>query len=151
MYTDRHWTRFFHELGRDEVLVDERFSTREQRLAHIDQLYALVDTIFEERTTAQWVEFLGAADIPVAPVASLADLVADEHLGAAGVIEVSQHATEGAIRRVREPVLFPAAGRRTLRDAPRLGEHSVEVLEEAALSGQEIGELLRTGATLDGR
>jgi crotonobetainyl-CoA:carnitine CoA-transferase CaiB-like acyl-CoA transferase len=151
MYTDRHWTRFFHELGRDEVLADERFSTREQRLAHIDQLYALVDTIFEERTTAQWVEVLGAADIPVAPVASLADLVADEHLGAAGVIEVSQHATEGTIRRVREPVLFPAAGRRTLRDAPRLGEHSVEVLEEAALSAQEIGELLKTGATLDGR
>jgi crotonobetainyl-CoA:carnitine CoA-transferase CaiB-like acyl-CoA transferase len=52
---------------------------------------------------------------------------------------------------VREPVLFPSAGRRTLRDAPRLGEHSVEVLEEATLSAQEIGELLKTGATLDGR
>src|SRR6185369_4502527 len=130
--------RFFHELGQDDILADARFSTREQRLAHIDELYALVDKIFEERTTAEWVEFLEAADIPVAPVASLEDLVNDEHLGAAGVVEVSEHATEGTIRRVREPVLFPAAGRRALRDAPRLGEHSVEVLEEASLSTQEI-------------
>jgi crotonobetainyl-CoA:carnitine CoA-transferase CaiB-like acyl-CoA transferase len=54
----------------------------------------------------------------------------------------TDHPTEGGTRIVRPPVRFSNADCPLRRPAPRLGEHSREILREAGLDEQEIEDLL---------
>ena len=62
--------------------------------------------------------------------------------------EVIEHPTEGMIRTMKFPGLWSDFQPRTEREAPRLGEHSLEVLRECGLSPAEIERLVETQATV---
>ena len=84
----------------------------------------------------------------MAPVNSVEDLVEDPHLAASGFFSFEEHPSEGTLRAPRTPTEWSACARQQLRPAPRLGEHSAEVLREAGYSDVEIEELVRWGVTL---
>ena len=56
----------------------------------------------------------------------------------------------GTLHNIGIPVKLSASPGRIRRRAPALGEHSVEILEEAGLSGEEVEELLRAGVVAVG-
>ena len=92
--------------------------------------------------TAFWLEKLKSADIPSGPVNPLGGLPADEHLAAVKMFPRTDHPTEGSIRIVRPPVRFGEGDCTLRRPAPRLGEHSREILCEAGLADDKIADLL---------
>ena len=69
------------------------------------------------------------ADIPAMPVRNLSDLPNDPHLAATGFFQRIDHPSEGPIWTTRPPIRFSATpARHDHRPAPRLGEHSDEIL-----------------------
>ncbi|MEY4862597.1 MAG: hypothetical protein RLZ51_692, partial [Pseudomonadota bacterium] len=58
------------------------------------------------------------------------------------------HPSEGPIRAVRPPTLFSASPAELARHAPRIGEHTLDVLREAGLCDQEIAQLQQRGTIL---
>jgi crotonobetainyl-CoA:carnitine CoA-transferase CaiB-like acyl-CoA transferase len=58
-----------------------------------------------------------------------------------GLFETAEHPTEGLYRVVRQPVSFSAVPFRIRRHAPRLGEHTGQVLAEVGFSEAEIVRL----------
>lgn len=146
-YNDKHWRNFFEIAGRPEVLKDERYSTVNARSMRIAEMYAMVEEIAVTRTTAEWTEILGKAEIPCAPVNTPADLLKDPHLKWRGLFKTYQHPTEGPILMVEPPAKFSRTPSEIRRMAPTLGQHSVEVLSEAGLSAADI-EALRTAGAL---
>lgn len=146
-YLDAHWEVFCALVGREDLLTDPRFRTLALRIEHIDDTYAETGRILALRTTAQWLELFGRSSIPAMKVNSLADLIDDPHLAATGFWHEVEHPTEGRLRMPGFPVAFsqsPADVER--RHAPRLGEHTVEVLEEAGLTRAAIEALTASGA-----
>jgi crotonobetainyl-CoA:carnitine CoA-transferase CaiB-like acyl-CoA transferase len=141
-YTDRHWRDFFRLAGRPELTDDPRLADAETRSRHFAELYALVADCVGAAPTAWWLDKLKAADIPCGPVNPLADLPADEHLAAVDFFPRAEHPSEGVIRVVRPPVRFGDAECALRRPAPRLGEHSREILREAGLGEADIEDLL---------
>jgi crotonobetainyl-CoA:carnitine CoA-transferase CaiB-like acyl-CoA transferase len=141
-YTDRHWRDFFRVAGRPELAEDPRLADAETRSHHVAELYALVAECVRERPSAYWLDRLKTADIPCGPVNPLAELPADAQLAAVDFFRLAEHPSEGSIRMVRPPVRFGDAGWALRHPAPRLGEHSREILREAGYSEHEIGDLL---------
>ena len=91
---------------------------------------------------------LTEADIPCMPMHDVDSLLQDPHLRAVGMLQEVEHPSEGWVSEIGVPVSF--SGTPTLpvqKPAPRLGQHSAEVLREAGLSDAAIDELQRLGVT----
>ena len=146
IYNDKQWKAFFDLIGRREMLSDPAFATYEARSRNYDRVYGVVAEELRQRTTAEWLEGLERADIPVQRMNSLDDIVADPHLAAIGYFASREHPTEGRIRTMAVPSEWSESQPAFRRHAPRLGEHTREVLKEAGLSDDSISTLIRSGA-----
>jgi len=142
---ENRWPAFCQAIGRPEVEGDERFANYFDRMAHIDELYAILDEIFPQKTTAEWMELLAAADCICAPVASYEDLLHDEQLRANEYIVEVDHPTQGRIPVAGAPWRFSETPACVAPAAPELGQHTEEVLQELGYSWEQIGGLREQG------
>jgi crotonobetainyl-CoA:carnitine CoA-transferase CaiB-like acyl-CoA transferase len=145
-YTDRHWQAFFRIAGRPDLADDTRFADHNSRIAHIEELYRLVDEVAPMLTTEQWLERCDQASIPAMAVLDLSRVEEDPHLAAVGLVEHVEHPTEGAYRHVRDGTRFERSPMSLHRHAPRVGQHTTEVLTELGWAAERISELLTAGA-----
>jgi crotonobetainyl-CoA:carnitine CoA-transferase CaiB-like acyl-CoA transferase len=147
VYNDKQWAGFLRAIGREALArTDERFATFANRSRNIDHVYGVLAGIFEQRSTAEWMRLLEAADVPFMPMHDLHSVLEDPHLQATGFFPMEEHPSEGAIRGMRLPMTWRENAVDAVRPAPRLGEHTREVLEEAGFAAAEIGQLLASGA-----
>lgn len=145
-YTTRQWRNFFRVAGRPEMVEDPRVNDPAARSRAIADLYGMIAEVMPQRPTAEWLRLLDEADIPAMPVNTLEDLLTDPHLTATGFFVESDHPSEGRIRTTAPPVRFATSPASLRRPAPRLGEHTREVLMEAGLNADEIAALVDSGA-----
>jgi len=146
VYNDKQWRAFFDLIGRPELLSDPRFATQEARSRDFEGAYAMIAAEMKKRSTADWIAAMEAADIPVQRMNSLNDIVGDPHLAATGYFRTVEHPTEGSIRSMAVPSEWSESAPEYRRHAPRLGEHTREVLLEAGYASPEIEALIRSGA-----
>jgi crotonobetainyl-CoA:carnitine CoA-transferase CaiB-like acyl-CoA transferase len=132
VYTDDHWERFFDLIGRPELARDERFTTLGTRTEHLDALYPLVEASLGARSTDDWLERLQAVGIPAGRYARVEDLFDDPHLQTVGFFETVQHPSEGELVQYATPVVFDGERPHVRSPAPRLGEHTADVLREVS-------------------
>lgn len=141
-YTDANYVDFFNLVGEPDLASDPRFTTVNGRIDHVDELYGLVDKFAATKTTAEWMEVCEAHSIPCIPVVDLEHIEDDPHYAAVGLVEVAEHPTEGAYRVVRDPVRFESRPWGDVkRHAPRVGQHTAEVLADIGWSPEEIEQL----------
>jgi len=147
-YMDSHWEIFCRKAGREDLLEDPRFTTLADRVGNIDDTYQETAKTMATRTTGEWIELFGDTSVPTIIMNTLESLKDDPHLNAVDFWQEADHPTEGRIRMTRFPVNFSATPADVRRHAPRLGEHSVEILKEAGLDQSAIDALLESGATV---
>jgi crotonobetainyl-CoA:carnitine CoA-transferase CaiB-like acyl-CoA transferase len=145
VYNDKQWSRFFELVGRSELLEDERFSSIAARTQNIDALYEILAAEMSTRTTADWLETLERAEIPAHPLGNAASLLEDPHLRDVDFFSFVEHPSEGTIRSMAFPYAFFGSPVDVERPAPRLGEHTSEVLSEGGFGESEIEELVGDG------
>jgi len=147
VYNDKQWENFFKATGRDDLRSDPKFATFAGRATNIDHVYAELARILETKTTAEWNDILEKADVPVMPMHDLETLLGDPHIVATSVFPVTDHPTEGRIRSMTPSARWSETKVEPSRLAPRLGEHSAEILREAGYSIDEIAAMVRDGVT----
>lgn len=144
-YTDKHWQSFFRFTGREDLAADQRFATLDSRTQHIDELLREAQAIYRTRSTAEWVEILDEIDIPVMPLNTLDTIMDDPHLADVGFFETVEHPTSGAIVTMPRAGTWSKTPTEFRRHAPRLGEHSAELLRELGYDEATIESLRAAG------
>lgn len=127
---DRHWPALCRAVGRPEWLTDPRFTDALSRGVHARELIAELDQIFATKPLDEWAEvFESEPEFFWSPINSIEDVVADEQFHAAGgMVEVPD--ADGVIPMVATPADFHGTPWAPRSAAPRLGEHTDEVLAE---------------------
>jgi len=147
IYNDKQWQSFFDLIGKPELKEDPRFRNHTERGVNIAEVYAYVADVMQTRSTADWLQALDAADIPVMPMHTPSSLVTDPHLEASGFFQLVDHPTEGKLRMMK-PTLSWSEGPLTIRNLPpSLGQQSAEILREAGYSNEDITEMVKNQVT----
>jgi crotonobetainyl-CoA:carnitine CoA-transferase CaiB-like acyl-CoA transferase len=140
------WVRLCHALGLEGLAEDPRFVDFAARDRNREQLVALLSGALAAHTTERWLEILGDAGVPCAPVNDLAGALADRQTVARGDVQEIKHPSLGVVRQIASPLRVCGPPAR-LRRAPRRGEHTEEVLVRLGGYGrEEIDALAEAGA-----
>ena len=142
---------FFDAVGRPELKTDPRFSNIPARFANVKEYFEIRIGALKTKTSAEWLAIFDRADVPAAPYHTLDSLLEDPHLAEIGFFELKDHPTEGKTRSMRLPNKWSTGVRREWNPAPKLGEHSIEILREIGYDGTEIDAMVSGGVTVDGR
>jgi crotonobetainyl-CoA:carnitine CoA-transferase CaiB-like acyl-CoA transferase len=128
--TNNHWRALCEIIGRDDLGIDDRFKNVVVRIQHRDEVVALLSDWTRTRTRAEVVEALGGR-VPVGPVNTVEDIVADPHIAARDMLaEVEQPGLDRPVTVPNNPIKLTATPSGVRRRAPLLGEHTEEVLEQ---------------------
>lgn len=142
---DREWEGLCRAVGHTEWMEDPRFKTPGLRDENADERLKLIQGALLEKTAAQWLPLLEAHDVPCAPALTRSQVVEHPQVAASGILMEYEHPTAGRLRQARPAARFEGTPVGPPRGAPRLGEHSAEILLEIGYSQSEITALRADG------
>jgi crotonobetainyl-CoA:carnitine CoA-transferase CaiB-like acyl-CoA transferase len=138
---ERHWPPLARVAGHPEWIDDPRFVTPLQRAINHKELIALLDEAFSGKSLDEWADvFATEPDMFWSPVNSAEEVLADPQLQhAGGLIEVPDE--YGTTTMIASPADFHGTPGEPRWIAPKLGEHTAEVLRELGRSDEVIETL----------
>ena len=143
---DGLWRRFAQAVGRADLATDPRFAGNPDRVAHRGALLPLIEGIMLTRTTEEWVAVLDAAGVPVGPIQTVDQALADPQVLARGMVATVQHPTEGELKMVTCPIKLSRTPATVRTAPPLLGQHTDGILAGLGFTGDRISSLRTEGA-----
>ena len=140
--SDSEWQGFCKATGDPELAKDERFATPGGRFMNATARINKMQEYIGQRTTAEWLERLDAADVPCAPILRRGEIIHNEQVVARGLIQEFDQPSVGLVRQPKPAARFEVNEAVIGGPAPRVGEHSRAVLEELGYSATAIDKMV---------
>jgi crotonobetainyl-CoA:carnitine CoA-transferase CaiB-like acyl-CoA transferase len=127
---EKFWTLLCDAIGRPELSRESRFATFADRDRNRDDLEPILEDIFRQRPSAEWLALLSDAGVPCSPVNDVSAALAEARLVG------YEHPRLGAVRQVASPLRL-SGPEPPVRPGPARGEHTEDVLAEVCGYGPE--------------
>lgn len=145
---EKYWTTFCRAVGKPELLEDPEFTDSQQRPKNVQKLTAIFDAVFATKTQMEWMAVFQTHKMMFAPIQRIEDVEKDPQALQNNYLIPLDYPDIGQINILGYPIHFGACQTGFQRRAPRVGEHTQEVLEELGYSSEEI-ENLRKNAVIN--
>lgn len=143
--TDKFWRLLCQVLGLPELGTHPDYDTNPRRTARAEELTARLQPIFLGRAAQDWERELIEEGVPCAAVRTPDEFFDDPQVEAMGMSQIVEHPTIGRLQVAGVPIDFGRTPGAIQRPAPRLGEHTGEVLGELGYKPERIEELVAAG------
>jgi formyl-CoA transferase len=139
-----HWRRLVTVIGRPELADDPEYLGRDRRLAHADEVDAMIEAWTRQHTKQEAMQLIGGNGVPAGAVLDTGDLLAEPSFETRGILQTMQH-PNGPLKMPTFPVRFDGATA-AVKPSPLLGEHTTEVLGDwLNLSQADVAALKSDG------
>jgi crotonobetainyl-CoA:carnitine CoA-transferase CaiB-like acyl-CoA transferase len=143
---DNLYRKFCEAAGCMALAEDPRFATNGKRVENRAEMTRLLQEIFAQRSTREWVDLLEAAGVPNGPINDLAQVFEEPQVKARGIKVELDHPVAGTLPGVASPMRFSATPVEHKLAPPLLGQHTDEVLRALLkLPETEIARLRQEG------
>ena len=135
---NKYWGTFCQVTGQGALLDDPRYTDDEGKPIKSAELINIFDKVFAARPSTEWMEMLTNAGLIFAPIQKIADIKSDPQAIANNYVTPFKHRTLGDIQTPGYPIHFSACEAGTHTSAPKIGEHTDEILADLGYASEEI-------------
>ena len=135
---NKYWGTFCEVTGQGQLIDDPRYTDEEGKPIKSAELVQIFDEVFATRPSTEWMEKLIPNGLIFAPIQKITDITADPQAIANNYVTPFKHRALGDIQMPGYPIQFSACEAGTLSAAPRLGEHTDEILADLGYSAEDI-------------
>jgi crotonobetainyl-CoA:carnitine CoA-transferase CaiB-like acyl-CoA transferase len=146
--SDKEWQGMCRALGQPGWIDDERFATTAARFRNAELRKQLTAGEIERYEAEPLLARLRAEGVPSAPLLSRLELLEHEQVLANDTIGIYEFSGHGKIRQARPAALFHKTPSDVRLPAPRLGEHTDQILDAAGFDENARASLRSAGAAI---
>ena len=125
---ENFWERLCTIIAMPELRDDPRFRSNADRVTHNDALIEILQTRLRTKPAAHWLTELENAGIPCGPVLNYDQVLTDPQILARDMVVTTAHPVTGPFQTLGVPVKLSETPGHVHSPAPRLGEHTAEIL-----------------------
>lgn len=140
---EKFWNSLCNEIGQSDLLEDKRFTDYPARLKNRDTLTEILDDILCKKSTNDWMEIF-ETKVPAAPVLSIGEALANPYVLQSNRIRTTTKGNKAGVKYIKNPIHFEEE-LESLCSAPKLGEHTEEILHSIGISSDELAQLKKDG------
>jgi crotonobetainyl-CoA:carnitine CoA-transferase CaiB-like acyl-CoA transferase len=140
--SDSEWQGFCKATGDPELALDSRFATPAARSVNATARINRMSEYIAQHTTAEWLDRLDAADVPCAPILRRNEIIHNEQVVARGIIVEFDQPKVGRVRQPKPAARFELNEAAIGGPAPRIGEHSREILLDLGYDDDAIDTMI---------
>ncbi len=144
--TDRQFRDLCRIIGDESLADDERFSSNSQRVAHREEIVAILQEAFLSRDAADWLADCREAVIPSGAIRTVDEVLSNPQTIALDMVQELTHPTAGSVNLTGIPFELSRTPAAIRMPPPTLGQHTEEVLMSLLeKSSDDIAALRSTG------
>jgi crotonobetainyl-CoA:carnitine CoA-transferase CaiB-like acyl-CoA transferase len=128
----KFWGGLLTATGQNQLNTDSRFAERLARIAHQDDLIAILRPVFAQKTRDEWCALLEANEVPYSPAYDSDEALEDPQARHLQIKVSAEHPTMGTFTTVRPPYNFDGEHETTILPPPTLDEHGAEIRRQLA-------------------
>jgi crotonobetainyl-CoA:carnitine CoA-transferase CaiB-like acyl-CoA transferase len=143
---DGHWKSLCNALDKLDWAAKPEYATVQARFRNRPEIRAILEPLFAEKTSLEWMRILAEAGVPAGPIYRMDEVFADPQVRHLEMAVSCTHSTRGDIAVVGQPVKLSRTPAEIRTASPDAGEHNTEILAELGFGDAEISRLRACGA-----
>ena len=143
---DGLWRRLCPAIGREDLVDHPKFQTNTLRVENRAEIVSILSEHTKSKTTAEWVDIITEAGVPVGPINRVSDVVVDPQVLAREMMVDLPHPRVPDLKVPGNPLKLYDTPPNYRRRPPEHGEHNEEILTDLGYSKEDLAKLKEEGA-----